>query len=179
MKGNGNGWGTLLQKLYFMLIPSSGKRTMYIDKHKCQFKHIGGGIFWQPRTFPTDPELISIGNNVMISTGVQFINHDIVAHMLNKKYNTHDFQIKEGCISVGDNVMIGAGTLILPNVRIGSNVVIGAGSIVCKDIPDNSVAAGAPCRIVGEFDKLVEKYRNVRKCSADELWMEFNRNRRD
>ena len=45
MKGNGNGWSTLLQKLYFMLIPSSGKRTMYINKHKHQFKHIGGGDF--------------------------------------------------------------------------------------------------------------------------------------
>lgn len=45
--------------------------------------------------------------------------------------------------------MIGAGTVILPDVKIGSNVVIGAGSIVCKDIPDNSVAAGVPCRVVG------------------------------
>ena len=95
--------------------------------------NISGGIFWQPRTFPTDPELISIG----------------------------------------DNVMIGAGTVILPNVRIGSNVVIGAGSIVCKDIPDNVVAAGVPCRVVGEFDKLVEKYRSVRKLSTEELWKEF------
>lgn len=42
MKGNGNGWSTLFQKLYFMLIPSSGKRTIYINKHAYQFKHIGG-----------------------------------------------------------------------------------------------------------------------------------------
>lgn len=118
----------------------------------------------------------------MIASGVQFINHDIVAHMLNKKYGTHDFQPMEGCISVGNNVMIGAGTIILPNVRIGSNVVIGAGSIVCKDIPDNSVAAGVPCRVVGEFDKLVEKYKNIKSLTAEEHWAEFNwrrRNRRD
>ena len=134
---------------------------------------LGGGIFWQPRTFPTDPELISIGDNVMIASGVEFINHDIVAHMLNKKYDTHDFQPMKGCISIGDNVMIGAGTVILPNVRIGSNVVIGAGSIVCKDIPDNVVAAGVPCRVVGEFDKLAEKYKSVRKLSTEELWKEF------
>lgn len=148
---------------------------MYINKHKHQFKHIGGGgIFWQPRTFPTDPELISIGDNVKIASGVQFVNHDIIPHMLNKKYNTHDFLPMEGCISVGDNVMIGAGTIILPDVRIGSNVVIGAGSIVCKDIPDNSVAAGVPCKVVGDFDRLVDKYRNVRRCSAAELWTNFN-----
>lgn len=132
-----------------------------------------GGIFWQPRTFPTDPELISIGENVMLASGVLFINHDIVPAMLNKKYKTRGFQSKRGCISIGDNVMIGAGTIILPDVRIGSNVVIGAGSIVCKDIPDNSVAAGVPCRVVGEFDKLVEKYKGVKKLSAEELWDEF------
>lgn len=93
--------------------------------------------------------------------------------MLNKKYDTHDFQPMKGCISIGDNVMIGAGTVILPNVRIGSNVVIGAGSIVCKDIPDNVVAAGVPCRVVGDFNKLVEKYKNVRKLPTEELWKEF------
>ena len=42
MKGNGNSWSTLLQKLYFMCLPSSGMRTMYINKHSQQFKHIGG-----------------------------------------------------------------------------------------------------------------------------------------
>ena len=45
MKGNGNGWSTQLQKLYFMLIPSSGRRTAYINKHKHLFKQIGGGYF--------------------------------------------------------------------------------------------------------------------------------------
>lgn len=114
-----------------------------------------GGIFWQPRTFPTDPELISIGENVMLATGVLFVNHDIVPAMLNRKYKTDVFLSKNGCISIGDNVMIGAG------------------SIVCKDIPDNSVAAGVPCRVVGEFDKLVEKYKRVKRLSTEELWDEF------
>lgn len=45
MKGNGNNWSTLIQKLYFMLIPSSGKRTKYIIKHSYMFKHVGGGFF--------------------------------------------------------------------------------------------------------------------------------------
>lgn len=175
MKGNGNGWSTLFQKLYFMLLPSSGMRTKYIIKHAYQFWHIGGGIFWQPRTFPTDPELISIGDNVMIASNVHFINHDIISQMLNRKYKTHEFEPSEGCISIGDNVMIGSGVVILPNTRIGSNVVIGSGAVVTKDIPDNSVAAGVPCRVVGEFEKLVEKYRNVRKCSADELWKKFDK----
>ena len=177
MKGNGNGWSTLLKKLYFMFIPTSGGRTKFIIKHSHEFKHVGGGIFWQPRTYPTDPELISIGNNVMLASGVDFTNHDIIAAMLNRKYNTNDFVNAEGCISIGDNVMIGANTMILPNVRIGSNVIIGAGSIVAKYIPDNSVAAGIPCKVIGDFDTLVEKYRKKKKMSPDELWMEFERKR--
>lgn len=51
-------------------------------------------------------------------------------------------------ITVGDNVWIGAGVHVLPGVTIGSNVVIGAGSVVVKDIPDNSVAVGNPCRVI-------------------------------
>ena len=65
--------------------------------------------------------------------------------------------------------------MILPNVRIGSNVIIGAGSIVAKDIPDNSVGVDIPCKVIGDFDTLVEKYR--KKMSPDELWMEFERKR--
>ena len=51
-------------------------------------------------------------------------------------------------IKVGSNVWFGAGVQVLPNVTIGSNVVIGAGSVVVKDIPDNSVAVGNPCRVI-------------------------------
>ncbi len=51
-------------------------------------------------------------------------------------------------ITVGDNVWIGAGVHVMPGVKIGSNVVIGGGSVVVKDIPDNSVAVGNPCRVV-------------------------------
>lgn len=138
---------------------------------------MGGGIFWQPRTIPTDPELISIGNNVKIASGVDFINHDIIPSMLNTKFNSHDFAPSFGCIEIGDNVMIGADVLILPNVKIGSNVIIGAGSVVTKDIPDNSVAAGIPCRVVGSFDDLVKKYAKRKKMTTEECWNEFKRKR--
>lgn len=51
-------------------------------------------------------------------------------------------------VILGDNVWIGGNTVICPGVRIGSNTVIGAGSVVTKDIPDWSVAAGNPCRVI-------------------------------
>lgn len=50
-------------------------------------------------------------------------------------------------IVVGDNVWFGANVQVLPGVTIGSNVVIGAGSVVTRDVPDNVVAAGNPCKV--------------------------------
>lgn len=174
MKGNGNGIGTLFQKLRFYCITNSSKRTKYIIKHKKQFKAVGEGLFWQSRLFPTDPELISIGDNVKIAANVQFINHDIVHYMLNdSRINDRCFSKNQGCIEIGSNVMIGSNVIILPNVRIGCNVVIGAGAVVTKDIPSNSVAGGVPCKVIGSFGELVTKRLAVTKKNAKELWDDF------
>lgn len=54
-------------------------------------------------------------------------------------------------VTIGNSVWIGGNTVILPGVTIGNNVVIGAGSVVGKDLPDNVVAVGNPCRIVREI----------------------------
>ena len=51
-------------------------------------------------------------------------------------------------VTIGDNVWIGGSVTILPGVNIGNNVTIGAGSVVTKDIPDNVVAVGNPCRVI-------------------------------
>lgn len=51
-------------------------------------------------------------------------------------------------VSIGDNVWIGGSVTILPGVSIGDNVTIGAGSVVTKNIPDNVVAVGNPCRVI-------------------------------
>lgn len=53
-------------------------------------------------------------------------------------------------ITIGDNVWIGGGYIVMPGITIGSNVVIGAGSVVTKDIPDNVIAYGNPCKVARE-----------------------------
>ena len=56
-------------------------------------------------------------------------------------------------VKIGDNTWIGGGSIILNGVTIGKNTVIGAGSVVTKDIPDNVVAVGNPCRVIKRLDK--------------------------
>jgi len=81
-----------------------------------------------------------------------------------------------GCIKIGDNVMIGSRTIILPDVEIGDNVIIGAGSIVTKDIPSDCVAAGIPARPIGSLDDYINKKIEKDKDFTDdeeELWNKF------
>ncbi|WP_439649628.1 DapH/DapD/GlmU-related protein [Gracilibacillus salinarum] len=59
---------------------------------------------------------------------------------------------------IEENVWIGAGAFILPGVRIGANTVIGAGSFVTKDIPDNVITIGSPCRVMREINENDMKY---------------------
>ena len=103
--------------------------------------------------------LLKIGNNVTIS------NSTLLFHDASTKKELGF--IKIGKIRIGNDVFIGAGSIILPNVNIGNKVIIGAGSVVSKDIPDNSVAVGSPVRIIGTYDAYMEKCRQyivVRPC---------------
>lgn len=61
------------------------------------------------------------------------------------------------CIEIMDNVFIGSGSIILPNVRIGPDAVIAAGSVVNKDVPPDSVYAGVPAKRIGSFSDLAKR----------------------
>lgn len=84
--------------------------------------------------------LIEFGDNVTIAPRVTILAHDASPQAFRNV-------TKIGRVMVGNNVFIGAGSIILPGITIGNNVVIGAGSVVARDIPDNTVVAGNPCKI--------------------------------
>lgn len=143
------------------LIRTTLKRTEYLRKHKV-FGHIGEKSIIRDRLVPLYPERIFIGNNVRFASHVLLVTHDVVHAMLNN-IPGQDYEYKEkiGDIRIGDNVFIGSNTTILYDVTIGSNVVIAAGSVVNKDIPSNSVVAGVPARVIGTFEDLIEKRKNI------------------
>lgn len=99
---------------------------------------------------PSHCWLIEIGNNVTMAPRVHILCHDA---------STKQFlgYTKIGRVTIGDNVFIGADTVVLPGVTIGSNVVIGANSTVTHDIPDGSVVAGSPARILCSLEEYLDK----------------------
>ena len=95
--------------------------------------------------------LVSIGNNVTL-TGVRVLAHDASTQIpLGVS--------KVGRVIIGNDVFVGQGSIILPNTHIGNRVIVGAGSVVSRDIPDNSVAAGNPARVIGTYEAFVERHR--------------------
>lgn len=110
--------------------------------------------------FGSEPYLIKIGNNVRITNGVTFMNHDGGVWTLRRMGLLENADIF-GKIEVGDNTHIGMNAFICPGVKIGKNCIIGVGSVVTKDIPDNSVAAGVPARVIKSIDDYYEKHKET------------------
>ena len=160
-----------LTRLRVALIFDSEKRTKYIVKHKI-FKEVGENFFFQPRMLPSDPELIKFHNNVSVASDVTFITHDIAHNVLNNLGEGY-FPYNYGCIEVLDNVFIGANSTILPNIKIGPNAIIAAGSVVTKDVPENSIVAGVPAKVIGTFNDYVEKRKNMVSYPMEEAWNNF------
>lgn len=161
-----------LRRFRIALIFESKKRTKYIVKKKV-FKSVGDNFFYQPRFIPSDPELIKFHNNVTVASGVTFINHDLI-HNVMQNINNEYYGYYSGCIEVMDNVFIGSNSTILPDVKIGPNVVVAAGSVVTKDVPENSVVAGVPAKVIGKFDEYMNKRKNIKDYTADDMWRRFD-----
>ncbi len=103
----------------------------------------------------TRPSLVEIGNNVRLDRNFLLLTHDAGFYVLLNKY--HEFISQSGKVKIGNNVYFARNCTVFKGVTIGDNCIIGFGSIVTKDIPANSVAVGAPARVVGTIDDYYEK----------------------
>lgn len=99
---------------------------------------------------------IKIGNNVSLASGVRILAHDAST----KLYLGYT---RVSNVTIGNNVFIGVGTIVLPGVTIGNNVIIGVSSVVTHDIPDNSVAVGVPARVVKPLDDYLNREKERMK----------------
>lgn len=109
--------------------------------------------------FGSEPYLVTIGNNVRITENVRFITHDGGLWVVRNMYPEYENADLIKPIVVGNNVHIGIGAIIMPGVHIGDNCIIGCGAIVTKDIPDGSIAAGVPAKVIEDIDTYIEKNR--------------------
>ena len=97
---------------------------------------------------------VTIGDNVMFAPNVGIY---AASHPIDPVVRASGLECGKP-VKIGNNVWIGGHSCVCPGVTIGDNVVIGAGSVVCKDIPDNVVAAGNPCRVIREITEEERKY---------------------
>ena len=109
---------------------------------------LGDYVFANYHFTVLDGAKVQIGNHVYIAPNVSIYTaghpFDVVLRRKGLEYAR--------LVRIGDDVWIGGGVSILPGVTIGNNVVIGAGSVVNRDIPDNSLAVGNPCKVIRRLD---------------------------
>ena len=138
---------------------SRGKHTQitapfYVDYGK--FIYLGNNCEINMNCVFLDCNRITIGDNALIAPGVHIytVFHPLRAEERFNKSVNKDFPFaisKTASVTIGNNVWIGGGSIILPGVAIGDNVTIGAGSVVTRSIPCNVLAYGNPCRIIKEI----------------------------
>lgn len=109
---------------------------------------VGDNFYANHNLVILDCAKVKFGDNVFIGPNCSFYT---AGHPLDVKQRNAGLEYAHP-ITVGDNVWLGGNVVVLPGVTIGNNTVIGAGSIVTKDIPENVIAVGNPCKVVKNIE---------------------------
>jgi len=133
-------WKQMLQQIAFMYILPSRIKVRLQQLRGVKFKNpkkawIGDYVIFDS----VDPSRIHVGQNVWITSGTKIYVHEFMMPIKSSRL---------GRVSIGDNVFIGANTIIVRGLKIGEGAIIGAGSIVTKDVPPNVLAGGVPAKII-------------------------------
>lgn len=133
-------------------ILGSTKENLYIEpSFWCDYGYnieVGENFYSNHNLVILDCAAVKFGDNVFIGPNCSFYT---AGHPLDAKQRNAGLEYAHP-ITVGDNVWLGGNVVILPGVTIGNNSVIGAGSVVTKNIPENVVAVGNPCKVVKNIE---------------------------
>ena len=130
---------------------------------------VGKNFFANYNCTILDVARVRIGDNCFMAPNVAIYTagHPIHPDTRNSQYEYG----KE--VTIGDNVWLGGSVVITPGVHIGNNVVIGAGSVVTRDIPDNAIAVGNPCKVVRFLTDADRKKFFRQEEIDDEAWADI------
>ncbi|HOW70495.1 MAG TPA: DapH/DapD/GlmU-related protein [Phycisphaerae bacterium] len=103
------------------------------------------------------PQLIHIGRNCIFAPTAMVLAHDASYYLFTGEYRVAP-------VWIGDHVFVGYGAILMPGVRVGNNVVIGAGSVVTRNVDSDSVVAGVPARVVCPLNEYLEGRRKYVMC---------------
>ena len=134
-----------------------GKNAYIEPPFRCDYGsniEIGDDFYANYNCIVLDVAKVTIGNNVMLAPNVAIYTAGHPIHPDSRK-SGYEYGIP---ITIGNNVWIGGNVVVNPGVKIGDNAVIGAGSVVTRDIPDNAIAVGNPCRVVRYITEEDRKY---------------------
>ena len=112
-----------------------------------KFVHFGSFIYANFNLTLVDDAPIYVGDHTMFGPSVTLVTagHPVLPRLRELVYQFN------APVHIGKNCWLGAGVIVLPGVSVGDNSVIGAGSVVTKDIPPNVVALGTPCKVIREI----------------------------
>lgn len=116
--------------------------------------HFGKNIYANFHLTCVDDTHIYVGDYTMFGPHVVIAaaGHPILPELREKAYQYN------APVHIGKNCWFGAGAILLPGITIGDNVVVGAGSVVTKDLPPNVVAVGNPCKVLREINEHDKEY---------------------
>ena len=145
---------TIFNKIYFKFINANKKAEILgVNFGKnCKFN--------SSINFGSEPYLITIGDDFYASGNIQFITHDGSVNVLRNLYDDYKNIDLFAPITIGNNVFIGYGVILLPGTIIGNNVIVGAGSIVKGILNNDSVYAGSLAKNICTINSYLEKNKS-------------------